>query len=146
MCVPAQASRVSASHTPVILGEDENEQLGADLSVAHVAPSPPAGFLQQMLESVLDGRLRVIPPLWTAPADSPPVTSGEAARSTEMITAKEAACLFHVHRTTLYRWAKAGKIDTTLTLGGHRRYLRRDIEKLLASHFIPPAKSVSDSG
>lgn len=50
------------------------------------------------------------------------------------LTPKQAAALLHVTTTTVARWADAGKIGSTTTLGGHRRYRRADIDTLLHSH------------
>ena len=39
-----------------------------------------------------------------------------------MLTIKQASELIGVDRVTLRRWEKAGKIKSTRTEGGHRRY------------------------
>lgn len=44
---------------------------------------------------------------------------------------REAAALLHVTTSTVARWADAGKISSTTTLGGHRRYPRADIDAIL---------------
>lgn len=43
----------------------------------------------------------------------------------------EAARMLGVDPKTLQRWAKAKKIPSVRTLGGHRRYWTSDIEKIL---------------
>lgn len=48
-----------------------------------------------------------------------------------MMSAKEVAAEFGVCPKTVTRWAKAGKLRATFTLGGHRRYRREEIETLL---------------
>lgn len=48
-----------------------------------------------------------------------------------LMTPAEVASLFGVDPKTVARWARAGKISSTRTLGGHRRYLRSEIEQLL---------------
>ena len=48
-----------------------------------------------------------------------------------MMSTKEVATEFGVCPKTVTRWAKAGKLRATLTLGGHRRYRREEIETLL---------------
>ena len=48
-----------------------------------------------------------------------------AARATEtetLLTPAEVAALFRVDPKTVTRWAKAGKLSSIRTLGGHRRY------------------------
>lgn len=48
-----------------------------------------------------------------------------------LLTPGEVAKLFHVNPRTVTRWARSGKITSVRTLGGHRRYLQREIEALL---------------
>lgn len=48
-----------------------------------------------------------------------------------LLTPGEVAKLFHVNPKTVTRWARAGKISSVRTLGGHRRFLAREIEELL---------------
>ncbi len=48
-----------------------------------------------------------------------------------LLTPGEVAKLFHVNPRTVTRWARSGKITSVRTLGGHRRYLQREIESLL---------------
>ena len=43
----------------------------------------------------------------------------------------EVADLFHVSTKTVVRWATEGKLPHVLTLGGHRRFPRADIEKVV---------------
>lgn len=54
--------------------------------------------------------------------------SGDAER--EYLRAAEAAAFLNVSPKTVSRWAKEGKIPHIVTLGGHRRFPRREIEKL----------------
>jgi len=48
-----------------------------------------------------------------------------------LLTPAEVAALFRVDPKTVTRWAKAGKLTSLRTLGGHRRYRETDIRKLL---------------
>lgn len=48
-----------------------------------------------------------------------------------LMTPGEVAKLFHVNPKTVTRWARSGKLTTVRTLGGHRRYLQREIDALL---------------
>ena len=48
----------------------------------------------------------------------------------DLLTPAEVAALFRVNAKTVTRWARAGKITTVRTLGGHRRYRRAEIEAL----------------
>ena len=49
-----------------------------------------------------------------------------------LLTPAEVAKLFRVDPKTVTRWAQSGKLQCVRTLGGHRRYLRREVEALLA--------------
>jgi len=48
-----------------------------------------------------------------------------------LLTPAEVAALFRVDPKTVTRWAKAGKLTAIRTLGGHRRYRRSEVERLL---------------
>ena len=43
--------------------------------------------------------------------------------------------MFRVDPKTVTRWAKAGKLSSIQTLGGHRRYLESEIQALLTTAF-----------
>lgn len=47
------------------------------------------------------------------------------------LTPSEVAQLFHVDPKTVTRWARAGKLTCTRTLGGHRRYSETEVRRLL---------------
>ena len=48
-----------------------------------------------------------------------------------LLTPAEVAARFRVDPKTVTRWAKAGKLSSIRTLGGHRRYRAAEIEALL---------------
>lgn len=48
----------------------------------------------------------------------------------EYLTAGEAAKLLMVSPKTLVRWADAGRIPHVVTLGGHRRFSRAEVDKM----------------
>lgn len=50
-----------------------------------------------------------------------------------LLTPAEVATIFRCDPKTVTRWAKAGKISSIRTLGGHRRYRKSEIDALLAS-------------
>ena len=50
-----------------------------------------------------------------------------------LLTPAEVASLFRVDPKTVTRWAKAGKLTSIRTLGGHRRYKDSEVEALLNS-------------
>ena len=49
----------------------------------------------------------------------------------ELLTPSEVAALFRVDPKTVTRWAKAGKLSSIRTLGGHRRYRADEVHALL---------------
>ena len=54
-------------------------------------------------------------------------------RTTEvekLLTPAEVASLFRVDPKTVTRWAKAGKLNSIRTLGGHRRYREAEVRAL----------------
>jgi excisionase family DNA binding protein len=55
-------------------------------------------------------------------------TSDEGER---LLTPAEVAALFRVDPKTVTRWAKAGKLSSIRTLGGHRRYRESEVRRLL---------------
>jgi excisionase family DNA binding protein len=48
----------------------------------------------------------------------------------EYLRAAEAAAYLSVSPKTVSRWAKEGKVPHIVTLGGHRRFPRDEIERL----------------
>ena len=57
-----------------------------------------------------------------------------------LLTSSEVAALFRVDPKTVTRWAKAGKLTSIRTLGGHRRFKESEVKSLLISISIPEAK------
>jgi excisionase family DNA binding protein len=54
-----------------------------------------------------------------------------------LLTPSEVATLFRVDPKTVTRWAKAGKLSSIRTLGGHRRYRAAEVYVLLATQNGP---------
>ena len=48
----------------------------------------------------------------------------------DYLRAAEAAAYLNVSPKTVSRWAKEGKVPHIVTLGGHRRFPRNEIERL----------------
>jgi excisionase family DNA binding protein len=48
-----------------------------------------------------------------------------------LLTPAEVAVMFRVDPKTVTRWAKAGKLTSIRTLGGHRRYREAEVRALL---------------
>ncbi len=50
-----------------------------------------------------------------------------------LLTPAEVATMFRVDPKTVTRWAKAGKLTSIRTLGGHRRYRESEVKALLSA-------------
>ena len=61
-----------------------------------------------------------------------------------LLTPAEVAALFRVDPKTVTRWAKAGKLTSIRTLGGHRRYKESEVKALIKS--ISPTTSSNQAG
>lgn len=57
-----------------------------------------------------------------------------------LLTPSEVASLFRVDPKTVTRWAKAGKLSSIRTLGGHRRYRESEVRDLLGG--LPQQRQV----
>jgi excisionase family DNA binding protein len=73
-------------------------------------------------------------------SNSPLSISGQE----NLLTPSEVAALFRVDPKTVTRWAKAGKLTSIRTLGGHRRYKESEVKALLK--VILPNTSSSQAG
>jgi excisionase family DNA binding protein len=60
--------------------------------------------------------------------------------SEALLTPAEVAAMFRVDPKTVTRWAKAGKLSSIRTLGGHRRYRESEVRELLGGR-IPEQRS-----
>jgi excisionase family DNA binding protein len=54
----------------------------------------------------------------------------EARAERDYLRAAEAAAYLNVSPKTVSRWAKEGKVPHIVTLGGHRRFPRNEIQRL----------------
>jgi excisionase family DNA binding protein len=59
-------------------------------------------------------------------------TSARRVDPESLLTPAEVAMMFRVDPKTVTRWAKAGKLTSIRTLGGHRRYREVEVRDLLA--------------
>ena len=59
-----------------------------------------------------------------------------------LLTPSEVAAMFRVDPKTVTRWAKAGKLTSIRTLGGHRRYREAEVRELLGQ--IPQQRASDD--
>jgi excisionase family DNA binding protein len=51
-----------------------------------------------------------------------------------LLTPREVSQMFRVDSKTVVRWARAGKLSSIRTLGGHRRYREAEVRELLRTH------------
>ena len=70
-----------------------------------------------------------IPTTPTAPLGGP--MTSRTVEAEALLTPAEVAALFRVDPKTVTRWAKAGKLTSLRTLGGHRRYRESEVRLLL---------------
>jgi excisionase family DNA binding protein len=68
--------------------------------------------------------------------------AAHALETEQLLTPAEVAAMFRVDPKTVTRWAKAGKLTSIRTLGGHRRYREAEVRALLAG--IPQQRSSSE--
>ncbi|MGH9115805.1 MAG: helix-turn-helix domain-containing protein [Acidimicrobiales bacterium] len=72
-----------------------------------------------------------------------PGTNGSAGRDTlierhQLLRSHEVAGIFDVTERTVINWAAAGKLPSLRTVGGHLRFRRDDVLRLLANASMPP--------
>ena len=76
----------------------------------------------------------IIPPQrikhWARPAERGSVKTVPD-NAEKLLTPAEVASMFRVDPKTVTRWAKAGKLSSIRTLGGHRRYRESEIRSLI---------------
>ena len=53
------------------------------------------------------------------------------AHESEYLTPSQVAGMLHVSPKTVRRWATQGFLPCLVTLGGHRRFLREDVDEVL---------------
>src|SRR5512135_2479394 len=68
-----------------------------------------------------------------SPMHEPSLRATASARRTDWLSLGPAARLLGVDADTLRRWADAGRIEAFTTPGGHRRFSRRSIDRLIAA-------------
>ena len=93
------------------------------------------------LRPLQSGRFQPIIPMWQCSEaaseqdrrDRSVRTGGtmKGPKDDALLTPAEVAALFRVDPKTVTRWAKAGKLSSIRTLGGHRRYRADEVRKFL---------------
>lgn len=61
-----------------------------------------------------------------------PRGTGQGPERDTLLAPGEVAALFGVDAKTVSRWAKTGRLTCIRTLGGHRRFSRSEVDRLLA--------------
>lgn len=56
---------------------------------------------------------------------------------TPLLTPAEVAAMFHVDPKTVARWAVRGRLSSIRTPGGHRRFLRSEVEAAMRAGTDP---------
>lgn len=62
------------------------------------------------------------------------------ARLRDLMTVTEVAQALRVDPKTVTRWAKAGRLNATVTPGGHRRFYRDEIAAVVSGDVIPATR------
>jgi len=65
------------------------------------------------------------------PGHAPQDRRSDASPPEELLTPSEVAAMFRVNPKTVTRWARSGKISAIRTLGGHRRFRKSEITRIL---------------
>jgi excisionase family DNA binding protein len=78
----------------------------------------------------------------TVPERVEALMTTRAPEAEPLLTPAEVAAMFRVDPKTVTRWAKAGKLSSIRTLGGHRRYRESEVRALLQGQ-LPTQRSGS---
>ncbi len=70
-------------------------------------------------------------------SEGPVAMSARIPDAEPLLTPSEVAAMFRVDPKTVTRWAKAGKLTSIRTLGGHRRYREVEVRALLSGDPMP---------
>jgi len=75
------------------------------------------------------------------PGGETALMSARTVQAESLLTPAEVATMFRVDPKTVTRWAKAGKLTSIRTLGGHRRYRETEVRALLAGTATAPGSA-----
>jgi excisionase family DNA binding protein len=73
-----------------------------------------------------------------APAAAPAFAGALVPERHHLLRSQEVAEVFDVTERTVINWAAAGKLPSLRTIGGHLRFRREDVLRLLAPAITPP--------
>jgi excisionase family DNA binding protein len=77
--------------------------------------------------------LRQVPPNGTNGSTQPPKAAGPASvEAPHLLRSHEVATIFDVTERTVINWAAAGKLPSLRTIGGHLRFRRDDVMRLVS--------------
>ncbi len=62
------------------------------------------------------------------------------------LTPNEVATLFMVSPITVRQWAQKGLLKAEVTVGGHRRFLRGEVERFARDHGLAGTRADSQPG
>jgi excisionase family DNA binding protein len=129
------AMRRAARGVPVAVVDDDAD-LDADLDrVLQTEPAPeraPALALapEPAADAEPDREPEPEPETDRMPGRGPRRGGGRGDRP-ELLTPAEAAHMLGVTPNTVTRWSRAGKVSAIQTMGGHRRFRRSEVERVL---------------
>src|SRR6266702_1131519 len=121
--------RTDFSERAALLAEDPETEPSGTIGRGNPAIGPSALFAKDR-RSGADGPWREAS---NARLESMPVHRNVQSRPVPeaLLTPAEVGALFRVDPKTVTRWAKAGKLSSIRTLGGHRRYRETEVRRLL---------------
>src|SRR5665213_3056633 len=90
----------------------------------------PVGSTARQLSGRLAGSIQEPAPA-SSYEEELPLVSTRTPEAEPLLTPAEVATMFRVDPKTVTRWAKAGKLTSIRTLGGHRRYRETEVRALL---------------
>lgn len=98
-------------------------------------PIARLGFFQKFTDSPSGRRGGLVKMRQPAEPGSPPADDGD------WLSLRDACRLLDVSDTTLRQWANSGYLRVYRTPGGHRRFLRRDVESLTGAAPEPASRA-----
>lgn len=65
------------------------------------------------------------------PYDQAAAQHAAGIKDDQLLTPREVARLFGVNTATIARWSREGRLDSSVTPGGHRRYRLPDVRAMM---------------
>ena len=130
---PTERAAIRRASRGVAVVEDDrhlDDARGARVDLDHVRPSDPEPARALVLAPAPDPAPTPVPEPDRGNRRGPGRGDGHDGRN-ELLTPAEAAHLLGVTPNTVTRWSRAGKVAAIQTMGGHRRFRRSEIERVL---------------